>query len=383
MKTRRHFSLFTTTLAAALALCVVISCHKQPASAPPKEDTQTKETFRFGAILPLTGPGSALGNLIKRGLDLGLEDINSKTNAIRLEMILEDSKTNPGQALTSFRKLADVDKVNTVVVAFSVICNAVAPAAEESKLFMIGVSTSMPGLTENRKYVVRLFPTAEMFAGTIAAYAATNYSRVAVIYADDEYGKNTFLAFGKKFENDSRKIVFSEAFKPAATEFRETVAKMLAANPDAIYLPGYGPGYIALINQIREKDARIPILGDSPLSNPPVYRAAGNAVEGVIVPATPLDAGIVETPEQKRFLELYRQRFNENPSINVLINYDLIHMLASALQSTNRTAEGLRQAFVEKTPYHGITGEISFEPNGESRVPVSVMRIKGGTIVRD
>lgn len=340
-------------------------------------------TFRFGVVIPLTGPGAALGDLIKRGLDLGLEDVNANASGKRLEAIYEDSKTNPNQGLTAFRKLVDVDNVDFVLVGFSTVCNAVAPVAEESKVLMVGMTTSMPGLTEGRQYVIRLFPNADMLAGTIADYATTRFSRVAVIYAEDEYGKNTFTTFRNKFEKDNRSVVFSESFKPTETEFRSIVAKMMDAKPDAVYLPGYGPGYIALINQIRERDANIPIMGDSPLTNPPVYRAAGNAVEGVIVPGTPLDAAMAETPAQQAFLERYRQRFNENPSINVTINYDFIQLLAAAVEKTDRSPEAIRNYFLSQSPYKGLVGEIRYEPNGESIVGVRPMRIHAGTIIAD
>jgi branched-chain amino acid transport system substrate-binding protein len=372
MKRRSASGLLVLLLFISLA---IPSCTEKP--------TGKSNTFRFGVIIPLTGPGAALGDLIKRGLDLGLEDVNASAQEKRLEAIYEDSKTNPNQGLTSFRKLVDVDKVNFVLVGFSAVCSALAPVAEESKVFMVGMTTSMPGLTEGRKYVIRLFPNADMLAGTIADYAASRFSRVAVIYAEDEYGKSTYTTFRDRFQKENRSVVFSESFKPTDTEFRSIVAKMVAAKPDAVYLPGYGPGYIALINQIRERDPNVPIMADSPLTNPPVYRAAGNAVEGVIVPATPLDAAIAETPAQQTFLARYRERFNENPSINVTINYDFIQLLAAAVEKTDRSPEVIRDYFLRQSPYKGLVGEIRYEPNGESIVQVRPMRIHAGTIVAD
>jgi branched-chain amino acid transport system substrate-binding protein len=341
----------------------------------------SQTTYRFGVIVPLTGPGAALGTLIKRGIDLGVEDVNSAKSGLKLQPIFEDSKTDPSQGLTEFRKLTDVDKTKVNVVGFSAVCNAVAPAAEQSKTLMIGMTTSMPGLINGRKYVLRLFPNADMLAGTMAKYAGSHYSLVAVLYANDEYGQNTFSTFKSRFENQGRKVVFSESFKPTDMEFRSTVLKALAAKPDAVYLPGYGPGYIALMNQIRERNAQIPIIGDSPLTNPGVYRAAGEAAEGAIVPATPLDAASPKTQEQRVFLAAYQKKFHENPSINVTINYDFVHLLASALKETDGSPEAVRDYFLRQKPYHGLAGDIEYQPDGESVVSVTPMRIKGGTIV--
>jgi branched-chain amino acid transport system substrate-binding protein len=338
-------------------------------------------TFRFGAVLPLTGPGAPLGALERRGLELGLQDVNSRSDGIKLEVIFEDSQTKPDVGLTAFRKLTDLDKASVIIVAFSAVCNAVAPVAENSQSLMIGITTSMPGLVEGRNRVIRLFPNADTLAAPIVSYASGKFSRVAVIFAEDEYGRTIFKAFRDKFEAGGGNVVFSDSFQPTETEFRSIVAKMLEAKPDAIYLPGYGPGYIALINQIRERNPTIPLMGDSPLSNPPVYKAAGNAVEGVVIPATPLDAGIAETAAQKAFLERYHAQFNENPSINVTISYDLIQLLYNAVKQTDRSPEQIRNYFLSQNPYVGIVGEIRYKPSGESVVPVRAMRIQGGTIV--
>jgi branched-chain amino acid transport system substrate-binding protein len=371
MKTRHLLGLVFLTLITAIV----------PIPGCGNKAVNQDKTFRFGAVLPITGDGAALGALERRGLELGLQDVNSNKDGIRLEMVLEDSRTKPDQGLTAFRKVVDLDNATVVVVGFSAICNAVAPVAEDSSALMIGTTTSMPGLVDGRRRVIRLFPNADTLAAPIVSYAASRFSRVAVIFAEDEYGRTIFKAFRDQFEKDGRRVIFSDSFLPSDTEFRSSVAKMLNTNPDAIYLPGYGPGYIALINQIRERNAQIPIMADSPLSNPPVYKAAGNAVEGVVIPATPLDAGIAETPEQKAFLESYQHQFSENPSINVTITYDLVHLLYNAVQNTDRSPEQIRNYFISQNPYVGLVGEIRYEPSGESIIPVRAMMIKGGTIV--
>lgn len=370
MKSRKEFSQLIVAILVFILLCTSACTQKE------------SNIVKIGAVVPLTGPGAALGNLIKRGLDLGVEDVNSLSNEIQIEIVYEDSQTNPNQGLTAFRKLVSIDRVPVVLVAFSTVCNAVAPVAEELKVLMIGMTTSMPGLPQEKKYVMRLFPNADMLAGSMAEYASERFQLASVLYAEDEYGRTQFTTFAKMFEGDGRKIVFHEAFNTTETQFRTTVAKMLNQNPDVIFLPGYGPGYIALLNQIRENNKSISILGDSPLTNPPVYRAAGQAAEGIVVPATLLDAGVSITEDQKNFLQAYQSRFNENPSINVSINFDFIHMIARAANDTNFSPDAILDYFINTlSPYDGIVGEIRFDKEGESLVHVQPMKISKGTII--
>lgn len=359
-----------------LAVTIVSGCGQE---GPPQEPAEA-EVYRVGAAIPLTGPGAALGSLIKRGLELGVKEANTARPDHPIEIIFEDTKTNPKEGLTAFRKLVDVDNTKVVLVAFSAICNAVAPVAEAQKVLMVGMTTSMPGLTEGRQYVIRLFPNAEMLAGTMADYAKMHHTRAAVMYANDEYGKHTFITFKARFEGDGRQNVFSDAFSPTQKEFRETVGKMLASRPDVIYLPGYGGGYVALLKQIREQNENIMIMGDSPLSNPPVYKAAGDAADGVLVPATPLDAGVADTPRQEAFLAQYVKEFGENPSINVAINHDFVEMLSLALSETDGSPEAIRGFFLSQRPFHGLVGDITYQDDGESIVVVKPMRIENAQI---
>jgi hypothetical protein len=56
--------------------------------------------------------------------------------------------------------------------------------------------------------------------------------------------------------------------------------------------------------------------------------------------------------------------------------------LALALESTDKSPDAIRQYFLSQSPYRGLTGEIRFQPNGESIVQVRPMVIEGSTIVQ-
>jgi branched-chain amino acid transport system substrate-binding protein len=381
MKPNKRIAIFVlvAVLLAVLAAVGIIQ-YREDAPRASTSVPEKREPVKVGVVVPLTGPGAPLGELIKRGIQLGDEDVRGAERQPRLQFLFQDSKTSPKDGLAAYRHLRDVEKVDVAIVAFSTVCNAVAPAAESDRVLMIGTTTSMPGLTTGRQFVIRSFPNADMLAGTMADYAAKNFKRLAILYVEDEYGRTTFTTFKERLLNKGSAVVFSEGFPATQSEFRSLVDKMLEASPDAIYIPGYGPSYIALLKAIRERNAGIAILGDSPLSNPSVYRAAGQAVEGAIIPATDLDAGIARTDAQRRFLERYKARFSENPSINVSVNFDLVHILSEAMMKGEATPHALRSYFVSNSPFQGITGNLSWDASGESTVVVKPMVIKGGTI---
>jgi len=72
--------------------------NKKPASG---------ETVRIGIIVTGTGPGAYQGEQALRGLELAKEEINKSggINSKPVELIIEDSKTEPAAAVSAMNKI--------------------------------------------------------------------------------------------------------------------------------------------------------------------------------------------------------------------------------------------------------------------------------------
>ena len=68
------------------------------------------ETIRFGAILPLTGPGGLIGMQQQKGIQFALDHINAKggVRGNKIEVLFEDNQAKPDQSILSFNKLVDL-----------------------------------------------------------------------------------------------------------------------------------------------------------------------------------------------------------------------------------------------------------------------------------
>jgi len=348
-----------------------------------KDSASPSSEIVVGAILPLSGPAATIGDLIKRGLELGVADANAAHPETPIRLIIEDSKSNPKDGLTAYRKLVDSDKAPVVIAAFSNVANAVAPAAEQDKVLMIGSTVTMPGLTAGKQYTVRFFTSAHQLAGTMATHAGTKFKRAAVIYANDEYGKNSFKIFKDVFEKAGGQVTGSDEFVPSNTDFKNSVARLLDGDPECLYVPGYGPAQIAIFQDTRALNPKVILMGDIPMTNPPIYRALGDLANGVIVPGMPLDAGIVENEKAKKFNADYVAKYGEPPSGTVTINYDSIMALADGIAKGHSTATSLRE-YLRGTPsYDGVSGPIKIGSDGEITITPRAMRISGGKILDD
>jgi branched-chain amino acid transport system substrate-binding protein len=115
------------------------------------------ETIKIGAILPLTGTAAEFGEDEQRGILLALEDINSKggVNGHKIEVIFEDSKTEPKEAVTIFNKFLTKSPPPVILTAMSSVGMALKPLIKEHKIVMFIVAGN-PALTEEGGYVFRM-----------------------------------------------------------------------------------------------------------------------------------------------------------------------------------------------------------------------------------
>ena len=148
-----RFVTFGLAIMAALALAA-------PASA--------QDTIRIGVSQPLTGAFAASGNYVAQGARIAETEINAKGGVLgkKIELIIEDNKSNPTEAVATAEKLIVKDKVQVMMGAWSsTLTLAVMPKLEEYKVPMV-VETSSSGkiTTSGNPYIFRISPTSEMEA---------------------------------------------------------------------------------------------------------------------------------------------------------------------------------------------------------------------------
>src|SRR3990167_1840357 len=104
-----------------------------------------EKSITIGVILPLTGSAAHLGNWALQGLQIAQNDINHKGGIDGKQIIffIEDDHCEGLQAITAFKKLIVVDKVQFII---GPLCNAasipIAPLAETNKIVTITLGVS-------------------------------------------------------------------------------------------------------------------------------------------------------------------------------------------------------------------------------------------------
>src|SRR6186997_2866003 len=135
-----------------------------------------QETIKVGVIQPLTGAFAASGTYVVNGAKIAADEINAKGGILgkKLELVIEDNKSNPTEAAAVAEKLITSDKVPVLMGAWgSSLTLAVMPKLMEYETPMV-VETSSSGkiTTTGNPYIFRISPTSEMEAKAFQPLAA-------------------------------------------------------------------------------------------------------------------------------------------------------------------------------------------------------------------
>lgn len=202
--------------------------------------TQTKvetKEIKIGAMLPLTGDGALYGEMARKAIELGLEEINAKggIKGKNLSVIYEDTQFNPKIATQAAQKLITIDKVLVIIGPMASNCFLpVAPIAEKNKVILISPSATSHVITDAGDYIFRTI-VSDIYDGTAMAQFAYNkleYKTVGVFYVDEAGPKGVTQAFIEEFKRLGGAILIEETGTQDGTDFRSQITKIKNSDPN-------------------------------------------------------------------------------------------------------------------------------------------------------
>ena len=140
------------------------------------------KNLKLGALLPVTGDLSSIGQNMPTTAQLAVDTINAcgGVNGEQVILIKEDSQTDPVAGSAAMTKLAEVDKVAGVVGAFaSSVSTAALDVAVRNQVMLISPGSTSPVFTQRAKqgefngYWSRTAPPDTYQAQALAALAKT------------------------------------------------------------------------------------------------------------------------------------------------------------------------------------------------------------------
>lgn len=338
--------LFSLSLAASVVLAGCGSNSTDKDSDSGSSGGSGGDTIKIGANLELSGGVASYGQSILEGLELAIDEINEEgIDGKKIELIKVDNKSEGSEATSAALKLiTQNDVVASVGAATSGNTIAQVQIAEDNETPIISPSGTSPDITfKDGKLNEYAFRTSfiDPFQGTVAANFATQEMKAtkAAIYLDSasDYSKGLAAAFVDQFEANGGEIVAEEAYVAKDTDFRATLTRLKAAEPDFIFLPGYYEEAGLIVKQAREAGLNVPIMGGDGWDSPKLVEIAGNEALNNTFITNHYSSGDPDEKIQK-FVTAFKAKYSDrSPDAFNALGYDTGYFLADAIKRAGST----------------------------------------------
>jgi len=256
---------------------------------------------------------------------------------------------------------------------------AVAPIAEKNQVVLLAPTASAPAITNAGDFVFRIWPSDLAEGREIATFAAkAAFKRVGILYMQNDYGLSIKDVFTKTLTGAGGVVTVALGYKPDESDFRSYLGRLADGKPDAIYLVSYYKDGALALKQARELGITTQFLGTTAVEDPKLLEIAGTAAEGLIYPlATGYDAESSD-PAVQSFRSRYLERYKTEPDWVPAQTYDALKLIAHAIEAGGVTGPAIQKALASVKGFHGVTGDITFDANGDVIKPVTIKIVKNG-----
>lgn len=361
-----------------LALAAVVVLAAAPALA--------QEAIKIGFFAPITGPAAADGASAQHAVELAVKEVNAAggVKGKKVDLMVYDDRLNPQEAVAIANKLIEKDQVIGVVSgSYSGPTRVTAPIFAKAGIPMVAGYAVHPDVTKAGESNFRNGFLGEVEGGAAGEYAVKvlKSKNPAVIYMDNDFGREISAGFIKRTEKLGATIVAKQVYKfPGEKDFRAYLTRIKEAKPDLVFAAGYYNEAALITRQAKELGITVQILGEEGFDSPKFIELAGKDAEGIII-ATNLDRDDPR-PVVQNFLKNYRQGYNTDPDMVGASSYDAFKILVAAIEKAGTDRKAIVKALMETKDYDGLTGKISRFVKGEVIKPVQFQIVKDGKFRR-
>lgn len=356
------------------------------------------QTVKIGVNEPLTGPFAASGTYVVNGAKIAADEINARGGVLgrKLELVIEDNKSNPTEAAAVAEKLITSDKVPVMMGAWgSSLTLAVMPKLLEYKVpLVVETSSSSKITTSGNPYVFRLSPPSTVEAEEFKAIAPRlNIRKADFLVINNDWGRGSAEDFGKVLKGLQIPVGIVEIMDQAAQDMTAQLAKIKATDSDTIMVTTAVEQLTLVLKQAAALGITKRIVTTGGSQNPDqLIEQARAAANGTLHLTTfaPWDPDKTPDPAATRYFigEWKKRGFAFAGVTESFRGYDGIRAIAKGIEAAGKAEPDAIVAGLWKLEFMGLNGRVKFEKegpagkeSGQSRPSLYLIKIENDKVV--
>lgn len=356
-----------------------------------------QSTIKIGLVQPMTGAFATAGTDVVNGAKIAADAINAAGGVLgrKLELVVEDTKSNPTEAASVTEKLIVRDKVPVLMGASaSTATLAVMPKLMEYKVpMLVETSSSSKITTAGNPWIFRIAPPSEVEAAVFGrTVGKLGIKKADFLGVNNDWGRGTADEFARVLKEKGITIGLTERMDQGAQDMNAQLAKIKGSGADTLFVTTAVEQLSLVLKQAAALGLNMRIISTGGSQNPDqlivnVGKSADNSWHLVFFAPWSPEA----TPDPKASAAFVAEWSKRNLPFGGLTSsfrgYDGIRAITEAIKIAGKAeAEPIRAA-LWKVDILGLNGKIKFEKDGpagqesgQSMPQVYLVKIENGKV---
>ena len=333
-------------------------------------DKKGEETVYIGVDLPLTGAYAYWGNEFKSGADIFIKQHPD------VKIHFEDNRGETKNVVTIANKLVNINKVDALVSLFAPFSFPLRDIAETAKVPFISSFNSSTTFTDGYNFCFSDFATHDMQLPFLVNYVTDTLCLKRGVYycVNDDYGTDG-AKIATKLLNEKGIGIAGDFFNTGDSDHRNVLAKLLSDNVDFVFLIARDRDLINAVNQIRERDRDLLILGVGSFDAPVVWEGISTENQNNILFASSYFEKDYNE-ESRAFYEMFYQLHQREPNYPAVFGYTICQYLSGAIAKSKQEDKPLK-SILETIDYNSIRGQIKMTDNHVVYSSIAIYKREG------
>ncbi|MGM0664055.1 MAG: ABC transporter substrate-binding protein [Thermodesulfobacteriota bacterium] len=356
---------FWLLLVTAVLMCGV-------ASGVSAEEGVTDTEIHIGQWTPQTGPAAPWG-AVARGTDAYFKMINAEGGIHGRKLIhhMFDDAYNPAKTAAGVKELQEGTGMFAWVSGVGTAPGlAVKDYLMKRKIPWVGPSAgSIHWIEPPEKYLFAVYPLYYIEAKALCRYAVEEMGlkKIAIVYQNDDYGKNGVKGAVYELEKHGLELVAQIPVEITDTDMKPHVMALKKADPDAVLLWGTPGHAVRIVGTAKAMQLEPQWLSTSTCSDFPLMMHISKGLWEGVIAATFADLPDSDDPLMKKYREDAYEEFaakDERWGIFYYAGIVFAEPLVEAIRRCGRdlTRERLVENLESMRGFQGISGEVNYLP---------------------
>ena len=340
------------------------------------DDAQTggEQVIVIGADLDNSSP---VDTAYARALQLRIEQVNASGKLGKRKLLLrtQDNRADATASLRNISGFADDPSVAAVVTGTCGQCVVSAAKTINSKkvpTISLAAASEVNEPVTDRQYVFKLGPNSpDSAAAMVAELRRTKAANVAILYADDLYGRGGDKALDAELVKANIPTAGTRTVKPTATDITQAVGSLVDAKPAALLVLADPDQALLAATSAKAAGYTGRLYFDaaaaSDLFIPQNAVAATDNTTLIFTQILAIDDVIATTPAKATRKQWFRDYISRYGTYSGVASFaaDATDLIADAVSKAGADRDQIR-AILETSQFDGISGAIRFTPANHS-----------------